>query len=62
MDIDAAHDFVRTLHHAVLGTLKNNGTPQLSPVTVGFDAGGHVVTSTWQTAYNVRNIRRDPRV
>jgi PPOX class probable F420-dependent enzyme len=46
----------------VLGTLKNNGTPQLSPVTAGVDAGGHVVISTRQTAYKVRNIRRDPRV
>jgi PPOX class probable F420-dependent enzyme len=62
MHIDAALDFVRTRHHAVLGTLKNNGTPQLSPVTAGVDAGGHVVISTRQTAYKVRNIRRDPRV
>ena len=62
MDIDAALDFVRTRHHAVLSTLKGDGTPQLSPVTVGVDAGGHVVISTRQTAYKVRNIRRDPRV
>ena len=62
MDIDAALDFARTRHHAVLGTLKGDGTPQLSPVTVGVDAGGHVVISTRQTAYKVRNIRRDPRV
>ena len=38
---DAALDFVRTRHHAVLGTLKGDGTPQLSPVTVGVDADGH---------------------
>jgi len=62
MDIDAALDFVRTQHHAVLGTLKGDGTPQLSPVTAGVDDDGHVVISTRQTAYKVRNIRRDPRV
>ena len=62
MDIGAALDFVRTRHHAVLSTLKGDGTPQLSPVTVGVDASGHVVISTRQTAYKVRNIRRDPRV
>ena len=62
MDIDAALYFVRTRHRAVLGTLKTDGTPQLSPVTVGVDAAGHVVISTRQTAYKVRNIRRDPRV
>jgi PPOX class probable F420-dependent enzyme len=62
MDIEAALNFVRTQHHAVLGTLKSDGTPQLSPVTVGVDDAGHVEISTRQTAYKVRNIRRDPRV
>ncbi len=62
MEIEAALDFVRTRHHAVLGTLKSDGTPQLSPVTAGVDEAGHVVISTRQTAYKVRNIRRDPRV
>jgi PPOX class probable F420-dependent enzyme len=62
MDINAALDFVRTQHNAVLGTLKSDGTPQLSPVTVGVDDDSHVMISTRQTAYKVRNIRRDPRV
>jgi PPOX class probable F420-dependent enzyme len=62
MEISAALDYVRTQHHAVLGTLKGDGTPQLSPVTVGVDDDGHVIISTRQTAYKVRNIRRDPRV
>jgi PPOX class probable F420-dependent enzyme len=62
MDIEAALDFVRTQHHAVLGTLKSDGTPQLSPVTAGVDEAGHVTISTRQTAYKVRHIRRDPRV
>ncbi len=62
MDIEAALDFVRTRHHAVLGTLKADRTPQLSPVTAGVDDAGHVVISTRQTAYKVRHIRRDPRV
>jgi PPOX class probable F420-dependent enzyme len=62
MDIDAALDFVRTQHNAVLSTLKADGTPQLSPVTAGVDDTGHVVISTRQTAYKVRNVRRDPRV
>ena len=62
MDIDAALDFVRTRHHAVLSTLKSDGTPQLSPVTAGVDDAGHVVISTRQPAFKVRNIRRDPRV
>jgi PPOX class probable F420-dependent enzyme len=62
MNVEAALDFVRSQHHAVLGTLKADGTPQLSPVTVGTDDDGRVVISTRQTAYKVRNVRRDPRV
>ncbi|HUN38502.1 MAG TPA: PPOX class F420-dependent oxidoreductase [Trebonia sp.] len=62
MNTEAALEFIRTQHHAVLGTLKADGTPQLSPVTVGADADGHVVISTRQTAYKVRNVRRDSRV
>lgn len=62
MDIDAALDYVRANHHAVLATLKADGTPQLSPVTAGVDDDGHVVISTRQTAYKVRNARRNSRV
>jgi PPOX class probable F420-dependent enzyme len=61
MNVEAALEFIRSQNHAVLGTLKADGTPQLSPVTVGVDEDGRVVISTRQTAYKVRNIRRDPR-
>jgi PPOX class probable F420-dependent enzyme len=57
MDLDQALEFVRTRHRAVLATLKSDGTPQLSPVTEG-----HVIVSSRETAYKVRNLRRDPRV
>jgi PPOX class probable F420-dependent enzyme len=62
MDINEALDYVRTQHHAVLGTLKSDGTPQLSPVTIGIDDDGYVIISTRKPAYKVRNVRRDPRV
>jgi PPOX class probable F420-dependent enzyme len=62
MDINEALDYVRNQHHAVLGTLKSDGTPQLSPVTIGIDDDGDVIISTRKPAYKVRNIRRDPRV
>jgi PPOX class probable F420-dependent enzyme len=61
MDIEEALEYVRTHHHAVLATLKSDGTPQLSPVTAGVNETGHVVISTRQTAYKVRHLRRDPR-
>jgi PPOX class probable F420-dependent enzyme len=62
MDLEQALEFVRTRHRAVLATLKSDGTPQLSPVMVGADTEGHVIVSSRETAYKVRNLRRDPRV
>jgi PPOX class probable F420-dependent enzyme len=62
MDTQAALEYVRTHHKAVLATLKKDGTPALSPMTAGVDDDGHVVFSTRQTAYKVGHIRRDSRV
>ena len=62
MNIDEAIGYVRSHHNAVLATLKQDGSPQLSPDTAGVDAEGRVVISTRQTAYKVRHVRRDPRV
>jgi PPOX class probable F420-dependent enzyme len=62
MDIQEALEFITAEHQAVLATLKADGTPQLSPVTVGVDDAGRAVISTRQTAYKVKNVRRDPRV
>jgi PPOX class probable F420-dependent enzyme len=42
-------------------TLRRDGTPQMSPVTVNVDDEGRVIVSSRQTAYKVRNLRRDPR-
>jgi PPOX class probable F420-dependent enzyme len=62
MDLEQAREYVRTRHRAVLATLKSDGTPQLSPVVVGTDTEGHVIVSSRETAFKVRNLRRDPRV
>lgn len=61
MDIDEARDVVRTQHRAVLATVRADGTPQMSPVLAVVDGAGRVVISSRQTAYKVRNLRRDPR-
>lgn len=54
-------DFARTNHRAVLHTFRADGSPQLSPITVGVQ-GEHLVVSTRETAMKVKNLRRDPRV
>ena len=62
MEISAALDFVRSHPRTVLTTRRADGSPQLSPVLVTVDDGDHVVVSTRETAYKVKNVRRDPRV
>ncbi|MGH3996560.1 MAG: PPOX class F420-dependent oxidoreductase [Pseudonocardiaceae bacterium] len=62
MDLDEARAVVAEQHHAVLATLRRDGTPQMSPVAATVDGQGRVVVSTRQTAFKVRNLRRDPRV
>jgi PPOX class probable F420-dependent enzyme len=47
-------------HHAVLATRKRDGSTQLSPVTVTVDEAGRAIVSSRQTAYKVKNLRRDP--
>jgi len=61
MDADAARQFIRDNHRAVLATLRSDGQPQLSPVTVGLDRHDQVIISTRETAMKVHNLRRNPR-
>ena len=60
MDVDAVRSFVRKNHRGVLATRRSDGSPQLSPVSAGVDDEGRVVISSRETAYKVRNLRRDP--
>jgi PPOX class probable F420-dependent enzyme len=61
MDLDEARAVVAEQHHAVLATLRQDGTPQMSPVVAAVDDQGRVVVSTRKRAFKVRNLRRNPR-
>jgi PPOX class probable F420-dependent enzyme len=61
MDLNEAREYVRGNSHAVLSTVKRDGSPQLSPVSAAVDPEGRVIVSSRETAYKVRNLRRDPR-
>jgi PPOX class probable F420-dependent enzyme len=61
MDVDEARAFLASSSHTVLATMRKDGTPQLSPVDAGVDEEGLVVISSRETAYKVKNLRRDPR-
>jgi PPOX class probable F420-dependent enzyme len=60
MDLDEARSILEHQHHAVLATRKRDGSTQLSPVTVALDDAGRAIVSSRQTAYKVKNLRRDP--
>lgn len=61
MDIAEAQQFLRENECAVLATWRRDGRVQMSPITVGLDAEGRAVISSRETAYKVKNLRRDPR-
>ncbi len=62
VDLDELLDFVRTRHHALLVTVRADGSPQASPVTCGVDNDGRIVVSTYPQRAKARNARRDSRV
>jgi PPOX class probable F420-dependent enzyme len=61
MEVDRAKQFLTRHHWGILATRRINGELQMSPVTVGLDNEGRAVISSRETAYKVKNLRRDPR-
>jgi PPOX class probable F420-dependent enzyme len=61
MDTDAARDFVRSHHRAVIAT-RTRDRVQQSPVLVAVDADGRFVVSTPATTYKAKHLRADPWV
>jgi PPOX class probable F420-dependent enzyme len=61
MDLDKARDVLRQQHRAVLTTRRADGQPQMSPVLATVDGEGYIVVSSRETAYKVKNLRREPR-
>jgi PPOX class probable F420-dependent enzyme len=60
MEIAKAQQFLSDNECAVLATRRRDGGIQMSPVTVGVDAAGRAIISSRETAYKVKNLRRDP--
>jgi PPOX class probable F420-dependent enzyme len=61
VELDEAREYLRTHHHAVLATMRRDGTPQMSPVACAVDADGRVLVSSRETAVKTKNVRRDAR-
>ena len=56
---DELLEFVRPRHHGMLSTTRHDGSPQISPVTMGVDTEGRIVVSTYPERAKARNARRD---
>jgi PPOX class probable F420-dependent enzyme len=59
MDLEDARAFMRQNHRAVLTTRRRDGIQQ-SPVLVAVDDEGRAIISSRETAFKVKNLRRDP--
>ena len=62
MEISEVQKFLVDNHRGVLVAQKRDGSPQITLVTPAVDAEGHVIISSRDITYKVKNIRRDPRV
>jgi PPOX class probable F420-dependent enzyme len=62
MDIEKARTFLKSNHRGIMATYRKDGRPQLSPIIIGVNEAGEGIISSRETAYKVRNLRRDPRV
>ena len=58
VDRDELVDFVRPRHRGILCTARSDGSPQLSPVTMGVDEGGRIVVASYPERAKVANLRR----
>jgi PPOX class probable F420-dependent enzyme len=59
---DQLMEFIRPRHHAVLSTTRQDGRPQLSPVTMGVDPEDRIVVSTYPERAKARNATRDEQI
>jgi len=60
VDRDGLVEFIRPRHHAILATQRADGTPQMSPVTMGVDPEGAIVIATYPERAKTRNLRLRP--
>jgi PPOX class probable F420-dependent enzyme len=62
VDLEELLAFVRPRHRLLLATMRQDGRPQLSPVSGGVDPEGRIVVSTYPSRVKTRNAERDTRV
>ena len=53
--------FIRSRHQAILSTERANGSPQMSPVTMGFDPDATILVASYPERAKVLNLRHRPQ-
>jgi PPOX class probable F420-dependent enzyme len=62
VDRDGLVGFMRPRHQVVLATQRADGSPQMSPVTMGVDQEGAILIATYPERAKARNLRLRPEV
>jgi PPOX class probable F420-dependent enzyme len=57
---DKVREFLETNHHAIMTTLRRDGTPHVARMDVGL-VDGKLWSSGTQTRVRTKHLRRDPR-
>ena len=57
VDRAGLEEFIRPRHHAILSTQRRDGSPQMSPVTMGVDPDGEILVASYPERAKVRNLR-----
>jgi PPOX class probable F420-dependent enzyme len=57
VDRTGLEEFIRPRHHAILSTRRRDGSPQMSPVTMGVDPGGTILIASYPERAKVHNLR-----
>jgi PPOX class probable F420-dependent enzyme len=60
VDRKGLEEFIRPRHHAILCTQRGDGSPQMSPVTMGVGPNGEILVASYPERAKVRNLRRNP--
>ncbi len=54
--------FLAKPRHAVVGTVRNDGTPVTTPCWYGVDADGRIILSMDEGSHRLRHLRANPQV
>ena len=57
VDHSGLEEFIRPRHHAILSTQRRDGSPQMSPVTMGVGPDGAILVASYPERAKVRNLR-----